>query len=275
MERKSLRRELVRKLLDEFILPEQVRKKFNEQRIRELGESMLLHGQLQPVGARTDGTLRWGFRRWHAAKLVGLDSLDALITDEELSESEIIVLQLTENLHRQSLTAWEMYEACDMLLQLRPDWKITDLANQLNRDPSSLTRTLSPSRTIPAVREALKAGKIGVSDCYAMSKESEDRQAELLEMKLNGASRDEIERARRQPKPKPKLKRKTPRPRLSEMRCPLPGGGKLSLCAETLTMDAVLEMLMEMVEAVKNSIQENHDISQFASTTCGNFKAGG
>ena len=44
----------------------------------------------------------------------------------------------------------------------------------------------SPSRCIPAVQDALKDGKIGISDCYAISKLEERQQATLLAFRLSG-----------------------------------------------------------------------------------------
>src|SRR5579863_4671328 len=125
------KREITRMRLDELIVPEQVRTQLNDARDRELGESMMQHGQLQPAGCFTDRTLRWGFRRWHSAKLVGLEFLDVIISDEVLEESEIITLQLIENTQREGLSGWDVYQGCLGILQRNPGMRLKHLAKRL------------------------------------------------------------------------------------------------------------------------------------------------
>ena len=258
------------KPLDWFKTAPQVRRHFDEAELGRLGESLKVR-QLQPVLARSDGTLIAGERRLRAARIAGLKTLEVKIIDG-LTDSEIRIIQLTENVHRAGLSASEKWRACADLMLMNPHWTKKDLADHLKLDASMVTRLLSPSKCPGEVQEALDAGKIGIADCYTIAKEKdEQKQLMLLELKLNGASRDEIERARRQPKPK----RKSPRPQLSEMRCPLPGGGRVSLRAETLTMSAILEMLTELAEAVKKAIQEQQDLKTFAALMQAKAKAGG
>ena len=47
--------------------PSQPRKHFTQSDLSSLGASMKALGQLQPVGAKPDGTLLWGERRYRAA----------------------------------------------------------------------------------------------------------------------------------------------------------------------------------------------------------------
>ena len=58
--------------------PENPRKHFPEEELRLLGES-LRKKQLVPLIARTSGLIVDGERRWRAAKLVGLATLDVVI----------------------------------------------------------------------------------------------------------------------------------------------------------------------------------------------------
>ena len=72
----------VSKPLSWFKVAPQVRQEFDEGDLRRLGESLQAHGQLQPVLARPNGTLITGERRLRAAMLVGLPTLNAVITEE-------------------------------------------------------------------------------------------------------------------------------------------------------------------------------------------------
>jgi ParB family chromosome partitioning protein len=173
--------------------PTQPRKHFDELALRALGESLKIR-QNEPVQAKPDGTLIDGERRWKASGLVGLATLDAIITDAVLTDSQITMVRLTSFFHREDLTAYEKWSACKQLLGLNPGWHAKDLAEQLHIDPSMVTRLLSPSKCIPPWQEALKEGRVGISDVYAASKLPEAEQAALLNLKLSGASRDAIER---------------------------------------------------------------------------------
>ena len=179
-----------------FKVNPQVRKFFNEEDLRRLGES-LRQKQLQPVLCQPDGTLIAGERRFRAAKLVGLATLEVKIAEEQLSENQIKLWQLTENMLREDLTGFEKWTGCYELMCMNPSWHMKDLAEALKLDPSSITRLLSPSNCIVAAQKALEEGKIGISDCYAISKLPEKEQASLLALKLSGASRDTIEAAGR------------------------------------------------------------------------------
>ena len=136
--------------------PKQPRKQYTESDLRSLGASMKTLGQLQPVGARPDGTLLWGERRYRAAQMVGLPELSVIMTDRKLSDSEIRLIQLTENMHRADLTGYEKWLACSELMSMNPTWQMKDLAQHLSIDPSMATRILSPSRCSPAWQQALK-----------------------------------------------------------------------------------------------------------------------
>ena len=91
--------------------PNQPRKHFDESALLALGASLKVR-QIDPVQAKPDGTLIDGERRWRAAKLVGLEKLDAIITDAVLSDSQINLVRLTSFFHREDLTAFEKWSAC-------------------------------------------------------------------------------------------------------------------------------------------------------------------
>ena len=207
---------LTNKPLNWFKVAPQVRKQFEEADLRQLGESMKAQGQLQPVLARSDGTLIAGERRYRAATLVGLPELQVIITEQDLSETQIKIVQLTENLHRADLKDCEKWRACEELLRLNPGWAKKDLAAHLKLGESTVTNYLAPSRCIPEVQQALSAGHIGITAVYEISRAPADQQAELLRLKLSGASRDGLaERVRKQKRDG------TPQVRVKRICCPL------------------------------------------------------
>jgi ParB family transcriptional regulator, chromosome partitioning protein len=250
-------RQLVSKPLTFFRTENQVREVKDDQELLALGQSLLVR-QLQPVIARTNGTLVAGHRRLRAAILVGKPTLDVIITDENLSDSQIRLIQLAENVHRAGLTANELCDALEEMLRLNPEWNAKTLAQNVHLDPSSITRYLSRSKCVAAVREAFAAGKIGVGDMYAISKLDESSQPELLALKLSGASRDVIEQAGRKSR-----KGNKPSVKVTRTRLPLPSGVCIVVSGQALSLDGLIESLGQAQTAAKRALAQDQDIKSF------------
>jgi len=101
--------------------PEQPRRQFDEDDLRELAGSLERHGVLQPVVVRrsekADGRyeLVVGERRWRAARLAGLASLPATVKD--VAPRELLELALVENVQRRDLNPIELALAFRTLLE--------------------------------------------------------------------------------------------------------------------------------------------------------------
>lgn len=240
--------------------PNQPRTHFTEADLRSLGESMLSLGQLQPVGAKPDGFLLWGERRLRAAQLVGMKELSVIVTERALSESEIRLIQLTENVHRADLTDAEKWRACEELLRLNPSWGNKDLAAHLKLSESTITKYLAPSKCVPDVQKSLEAGKIGITACYEISRVAPEQQSELLALKSSGTSRDGIARQVRNRKHKA-----TPQVRSRRIACPLPGGICITLSGGELSLDECIEALGEAIREMKRSRELGYTAKTFAS----------
>ncbi len=88
---------------------EQPRKRFDEEALAQLAESIREHGILQPllVKPQTNGSylLVAGERRWRAARMAGLTEVPVVIKD--LSDQETMEIALIENLQREDLNPVE------------------------------------------------------------------------------------------------------------------------------------------------------------------------
>jgi ParB/RepB/Spo0J family partition protein len=239
--------------------PNQPRKHFDDVALRALGESLKVR-QNDPVQARPDGSLINGERRWRAACLVGLEALDVIITDVALSDSQMAIVRLTSFFHSEDLTAYEKWSACKQLLELNPGWHAKDLAEQLHVDPSMVTRLLSPSRCIPAWQEALKEDKVGISDVYAASKLPDSEQAELLDLKLSGASRDAIERTGRR-----KRSVNSPVVKVNRVKCLLASGVQIVVSGTSVSLDEAIEALSEAIKEMKRARELGYTSKTFAA----------
>lgn len=95
--------------------PQQPRRHFDPHALAELAESIKTRGLLQPIVVKRQGDgylLMAGERRWRAAQLAGLDSLPALIRDDDPLEVAMI-----ENLQREDLTPLEEAEGLGQLIE--------------------------------------------------------------------------------------------------------------------------------------------------------------
>lgn len=89
--------------------PDQIRKTFDAASLKELAADIKLRGLEQPITVRANGKgwiIKHGERRWRAAKLAGLKTIDCILaraTTGEDKEFRILVDQYAENIMREDL----------------------------------------------------------------------------------------------------------------------------------------------------------------------------
>jgi hypothetical protein len=121
-------------------------------------------------------------------------------------------------------------------------------------------RLLSPSKCIESVQAVLAQGRIGISDCYAISRLGEAEQEAALAMKLNGASRDELASHARRQKSSAK-----PNVRMDRVKCELGGGVTVIVAGNDLGLDEVIDALrIAQKEALKGHDQ-NLDVKTWSA----------
>ena len=145
--------------------PDQPRKYFEPEALRELAESIGRYGILQPLTVRRgeDGyELIAGERRLRAAKLAGLREVPCLAVRSD--EEESALLSLIENLQRQDLHYMEEAQCYYALLN---NYNLTqeELAKRLGRSQSSIANKLRLLRLSPDVVSAIREN--GLSERHA------------------------------------------------------------------------------------------------------------
>ena len=148
--------------------PQQPRRQFRADALRELAESIRLHGLLQPVLVRDAGDgweLIAGERRWRAARMAGLERIPAVVRAEE-DESRRLLLALIENLQREDLDAMEEARALKRLSDLGLTHE--EIAARLGRNRVSVTQSLRLLDASPAVAAALESGALTAGHARAL-----------------------------------------------------------------------------------------------------------
>ena len=123
---------------------DQPRKDFDEDALRELSESIALHGVIQPLLVRpiSDGgyQLIAGERRWRASRMAGLSEVPVFI--REMSDRQVAEVALIENLQREDLNPLEEAKG---YAQLMKDYGLTQ---------EQVAKSVGKSR--PAVANAMR-----------------------------------------------------------------------------------------------------------------------
>ncbi len=148
--------------------PQQPRKLFDDNSLRELSASLGQTGVLQPVVVRRVGQsyqLIVGERRWRAAKLAGLTRIPAIV--REATDAESLELALVENLLREDLNPMEEAEAYQRLLA-EFGWKQEELAQRVGRDRSSIANCLRLLKLPALIQADLRGGRLTMGHARAL-----------------------------------------------------------------------------------------------------------
>ena len=121
---------------------EQPRKKFDEDALLELAESIKQYGVLQPllVQEREDYyEIVAGERRWRAAKIAGIKEIPVII--KKLTRQEIMEISLIENIQREDLNPIEEAFAYKRLLE-EFNLKQDEVAERVSKSRTAVTNSI-------------------------------------------------------------------------------------------------------------------------------------
>lgn len=122
---------------------EQPRKQFDDEKMKELVDSIRIHGVVQPIIVVPKGkryVIVAGERRWRACREAGRPTIPAIVMD--LDEKQTLEISLIENLQREDLNPIEEARG------------IQELVDRLNLTQEEAAERLGKSR--PAVANALR-----------------------------------------------------------------------------------------------------------------------
>lgn len=161
--------------------PYQPRKIFNEEKIKELSESIEKNGLLQPiVVTRNAGTylLVAGERRLRATKLANLTTIKALIVDVE--DKKLRELALIENIQRDDLNIIEIAYSYAGLIQ---DYNIThdELSTIVSKSRSSISNILRLLTLSSFSQKMLGADKISLGHAKLIVGLNDDEQKIIID----------------------------------------------------------------------------------------------
>ena len=200
--------------------PDQPRKEFSEEALRELAESIKEKGILQPILVESRGNdsylLLAGERRWRAAKLAGLAEIPVIV--RQFSEQEKLEIALIENIQREDLTPIEEAAAFKKLMEAS-SLSQEELSARLGKNRSTVANSLRLLKLPEDMQQALNKRELTPGHARAilsvinpadqrilfnriMAGGLSVREAETLALDLNRGIRASGEKERKLPKQK-------------------------------------------------------------------------
>lgn len=143
--------------------PYQPRRRFSEESLVDLSNSIKEMGVIQPliVRARPDGNheIVAGERRWRASKMAGFSTIPAIV--RSVSDSESLEIALIENLQREDLNPLDTAEAYDTLIS-KFSYTHDDLAKRMGKDRSSVTNHVRLLKLPDPIKEDLRRERLSM-----------------------------------------------------------------------------------------------------------------
>ena len=194
--------------------PAQPRKKFDDDALNQLADSITENGLLQPIAVRpkklgTGYIIIAGERRWRAARLAGLDEVPVIIKD--VSDEQAAALALIENLQREDLNPIEVAEGCHQLIEKYGLTQET-AAKKLGKSRSAVTNSLRLLALPEDVRRKVSAGVLsaghakvllGLPTQDLMRQAAAEVEANGLNVRQTEALCKKLAKPAKQPKAKP------------------------------------------------------------------------
>ncbi len=172
----------------------QPRRKFREEVLAEMAESIKKHGLLQPISVRKKANGRYeliaGEQRLRAVKLVGLSTVSAVILD--VTPEESAELALIENLQRSDLNVMEEARAYASLIKSRGCTQ-EELAKALGKTRSYIANIVRLVGFSPNIQQLLIDGKATIGQLrplLALQKLDDQEEVAKLIVRENLSARD-------------------------------------------------------------------------------------
>ena len=173
----------------------QPRKRFDQEALEELADSIKEYGLIQPiVVTKKDGyySIVAGERRWRASKIAGLKEIPAIIReDDERVNSEI---SLIENMQREDLNPYEKALGIRTLID---NYGLSQeiVAKKLGKSRSTVANWVRVLNLEPRVLEMVKEGKLSEGFCKALLMIEPEKQYETaVQMLERGATVRQVEK---------------------------------------------------------------------------------
>ena len=147
----------------------QPRKRFDDESLQELADSISQHGIIQPLTVRKLSSGYYqiiaGERRWRAARLAGLQEVPVIVIKAD--DRKAAELAMIENLQREDLNPMEEAAGFQSLIE---SYHMTqeEAAQRVGKSRSAVTNALRLLGLTPSVRKLVEEGKLSAGHARAL-----------------------------------------------------------------------------------------------------------
>lgn len=149
---------------------DQPRTEFSEDALRELSESIKMHGLIQPITVRRMAANQYqiisGERRWRASQLAGLKEIAAYIRIAD--DQQMLEMALVENLMREDLNPMEIALTYK---RLKEEFKFSDeqLGVRVDKNRSTVTNMLRLLKLPAEIQRSVKENKLSTGHAKVLA----------------------------------------------------------------------------------------------------------
>ena len=164
--------------------PYQPRKIFDEEKLKELAQSISLYGVIQPIIVKKSikgYEIIAGERRYRASVMAGKTTIPAIIRD--FSDEEMMEIAILENLQRENLNVLEEAMAYDSLMR-RLNLTQEEVAKRVNKSRSHITNILGILTLPEDVKKQIAQNKITMGHARVLSKLDDTEKIKYLAKKV-------------------------------------------------------------------------------------------
>ncbi len=149
--------------------PFQPRQYFDQEALKELADSIKVHGIIQPITVRKLAHHQYqlisGERRFQASKLAGLTSVPAYIRTAD--DQQMLEMALIENIQRENLNPIEVALSYQRLIS-ECNLKQEELGDRVGKNRSTVTNYLRLLKLPPDIQIALRDNRLSMGHARAI-----------------------------------------------------------------------------------------------------------
>ena len=187
VQEKPLKGEMIENVSVDQLSPGQYqpRKRFDEESLQELADSIIEQGLMQPVIVRKSDNnfeIIAGERRWRAAKLAKLDTIPVIVRD--INDRTASIIALIENMQRVDLSSIEEAEGIKKMID---EFGMTheEASDAVGKSRSAVSNLLRLLQLTDFVKDKLNLGHIDMGHARALISLSADQQNMVCQKIIN------------------------------------------------------------------------------------------
>ena len=187
VQEKPLKGEMIENISVDQLNPGQYqpRKRFDEESLQELADSIIEQGLMQPIivrKAENNFEIIAGERRWRAAKLAKIDTIPVIVRD--INDRTASIIALIENMQRVDLSAIEEAEGIKKMID---EFGMTheEASDAVGKSRSAISNLLRLLQLTDFVKDKLNSGDIDMGHARALISLSADQQNMVCQKIIN------------------------------------------------------------------------------------------